>query len=222
MSAQDPELSAALGWPGGISDPVLDRTRLLQMAAALRLASQQALEVLRRATPADSAQAREQLAALAALSAAVAQQAEPVQPGAWVAFKDGRLIYDYDFTHDVSLRVMGDFEDDEQRVRYAKQIVDKLNAAPAQQAVAAAELLRQHGEIESMRAERLRSERRLLDVKAQRDALLEALKTYGWHTEDCPQYPTYARPKNWPACTCGYDAAIALIEGRVKAVEEGK
>lgn len=52
-------------------------------------------------------------------------------------------------------------------------------------------------------------------LTAQRDALLEALKTYGWHTEDCPQYPTHARPKNWPACTCGFDAAI-------KAVEEGK
>jgi len=35
MTTQDPELSAALGWPGGISDPVLDRTRLLQMVAAL-------------------------------------------------------------------------------------------------------------------------------------------------------------------------------------------
>ena len=57
--------------------------------------------------------------------------------------------------------------------------------------------------------------RRLSAVEAQRDALLEALKTYGWHTEDCPQYPTHARPKNWPACTCGFDAAI-------KAVEEGK
>ena len=34
---QDPELSAALGWPGGTSDPVLDRTRLLQMVAALRV-----------------------------------------------------------------------------------------------------------------------------------------------------------------------------------------
>ena len=34
---QDPELSAALGWPGGISDPVLARTRLLQMVAALRV-----------------------------------------------------------------------------------------------------------------------------------------------------------------------------------------
>jgi len=39
---QDPELSAALGWPGGISEPVLDRKTLLQMVAALRLASKQA------------------------------------------------------------------------------------------------------------------------------------------------------------------------------------
>jgi hypothetical protein len=52
-------------------------------------------------------------------------------------------------------------------------------------------------------------------AERQRDALLEALKTYGWHTEDCPQYPTHARPKNWPACTCGFDDAI-------KAVKEGK
>lgn len=35
MTTQDPELSAALGWPGGISDPVLDRNVLLQMVAAL-------------------------------------------------------------------------------------------------------------------------------------------------------------------------------------------
>ena len=62
------------------------------------------------------------------------QQAEPVEPVAWDVTKDGRLIYDYDFTHDAVLRVMGDFEDDEQRVRYAQRIVDKLNAAPAQQA----------------------------------------------------------------------------------------
>lgn len=32
---QDPELSAALGWPGGISDPVLDRQTLLQQVARL-------------------------------------------------------------------------------------------------------------------------------------------------------------------------------------------
>lgn len=35
IQATDPELSAALGWPGGISDPVLDRKVLLQMVAAL-------------------------------------------------------------------------------------------------------------------------------------------------------------------------------------------
>lgn len=35
MTTQDPELSAALGWPGGISDPVLDRVQLLRMVAAL-------------------------------------------------------------------------------------------------------------------------------------------------------------------------------------------
>jgi len=72
------------------------------------------------------------LAAMAALRAALAQQAEPVQPGAWVASKDGRVIYDDASTDDGLLRVSGDFENDEQRVRYAKQIVDKLNAAPPQ------------------------------------------------------------------------------------------
>ena len=41
---------------------------------------------------------------------------------------------------------------------------------------AAAELRRQHGEIKSMQAERMRTERRLLAVEAQRDALLEALR----------------------------------------------
>ena len=35
---QDAELSAALGWPGGISEPVLDRKTLLQQVAALRAA----------------------------------------------------------------------------------------------------------------------------------------------------------------------------------------
>jgi hypothetical protein len=32
---EDAALSAALGWPGGISDPVLDRTSLLQMVTTL-------------------------------------------------------------------------------------------------------------------------------------------------------------------------------------------
>lgn len=88
---------------------------------------------------------------------------------------------------------------------------------------AAAELRRLH---ELLEAEQALLQRviypELQRLRTQRDALLEALKTYGWHTEDCPQYPTHARPKNWPACTCGFDAAIALIEGRVKSVEEWK
>ena len=55
--------------------------------------------------------------------------AEPVEPGAWVASKDGRVIYDDASTDDVLLRVSGDFENDEQRSRYAQRIVDKLNVA---------------------------------------------------------------------------------------------
>ena len=35
---QDPELSAALGYPGGISDPALSRVELLRMVAEMRLA----------------------------------------------------------------------------------------------------------------------------------------------------------------------------------------
>ena len=35
---QDLELSAALGYPGGISDPVLSRVELLRMVAEMRLA----------------------------------------------------------------------------------------------------------------------------------------------------------------------------------------
>lgn len=34
---QDPELSAALGYPGGISDPVLNRVELLRMVAKMRV-----------------------------------------------------------------------------------------------------------------------------------------------------------------------------------------
>lgn len=69
---QDPELSAALGWPGGTSDPVLDRTRLLQMVAALRVASKQALDWLYENDILHPTKVSE------ALRAALAQQAEPV------------------------------------------------------------------------------------------------------------------------------------------------
>ena len=32
---EDEELSAALGWPGGISDPILDRAALLRLVATV-------------------------------------------------------------------------------------------------------------------------------------------------------------------------------------------
>ena len=76
MSAQDPELSAALGWPGGISDPVLDRTLLLQMVAALRLASQQALEACEQRLPLKGQAAI--IDELNNLRAALAQKEEPL------------------------------------------------------------------------------------------------------------------------------------------------
>lgn len=87
MTTQDPELSAALGWPGGISDPVLDRKMLLQMVAALRLTSKQALEALDEAREFTELYDTEHAAAvnerchenITALRAALAQQAAPVQ-----------------------------------------------------------------------------------------------------------------------------------------------
>lgn len=85
--------------------------------------------------------------------------------------------------------------------------------------VSAAELRRQHGEIKSMRAERLRSERRLLDVKAQRDALLEALKGI------TPSMPPADAPCHYgivPQENCGHCGRIAKARAAIKAVEEGK
>ena len=75
MTTQDPELSAALGWPGGISDPVLDRKVLLQMVVALRLVAQQALEALDGLyLPGELERVN---AAITALRAVLAQQVEP-------------------------------------------------------------------------------------------------------------------------------------------------
>lgn len=95
MTTQDPELSAALGWPGGISDPVLDRKVLLQKVAALmqdklwedhrvrhlwdHTLAQQA-EPLNLADPA----VRKRLASQWGYVPATAQ-AEPVEPVAWLA-----------------------------------------------------------------------------------------------------------------------------------------
>ncbi len=47
--------------------------------------------------------------------------------GPWSASADGRTISSDDFTHDVLLRVSGDFANDAQRKRYADNLVAKLN-----------------------------------------------------------------------------------------------
>ena len=81
---------------------------------------------------------------------------------------------------------------------------------------AAAELRRLHTENALLHERHSNDNHEYMRVLAQRDALLEALKEYGWHDEACPQYPTYAHPERWPACTCGFDAAIAAAEGEKK------
>ena len=45
---QDAELSAALGWPGGVSTPELDRARLLQMVATLISQRDDLLQALKK------------------------------------------------------------------------------------------------------------------------------------------------------------------------------
>ena len=103
--------------------------------SALREAAQQALEACEQRLPlVGQATIIDELNALRAALAQQAEPVEPVEPVAWVASKDGRVIYDDASKDDSLLRVSGDFENDEQRISYAKQIVDKLNAAPAQQA----------------------------------------------------------------------------------------
>jgi len=62
--------------------------------------------------------------------------------GPWSVSNDGRVISSADFTHDVQLKLDGDFAGDEQRKRYAENLAAKLNAtvdAPARSAVTTAE-----------------------------------------------------------------------------------
>lgn len=145
MTTQDPALSAALGWPGGISNPVLDRKVLLQMVAALMQDKLWEDHRVRHLWDQAQEQAEPDISLCPQCNGPADNgfdrsfppspylctkcMAEPV---AWDVTKDGRVIYDDASTDDGLLRVSGDFEDDEQRVRYAKQIVDKLNAAPPQ------------------------------------------------------------------------------------------
>ena len=50
---------------------------------------------------------------------------------------------------------------------------------------------------------------------------LEALEVYGEHAKDCPQYPTYTRPQDYPKCDCGFDQAIpALREALAEQAEQ--
>jgi hypothetical protein len=48
--------------------------------------------------------------------------------GDWAASEDGKRIESNDFTHDVWLKVSGDFVDDAQRKKYAENIAERLNA----------------------------------------------------------------------------------------------
>jgi hypothetical protein len=50
---------------------------------------------------------------------------------------------------------------------------------------------------------------------------LEALEVYGEHAKDCPQYPTYTRPQDYPKCDCGFEEAItALREALAEQAEQ--
>ena len=102
MTTQDPELSAALGWPGGISDPVLDRKTLLQQVAALcaALAQQdepaqaisECIAVLRPMVKGKfpHEQALDELVGYTASPQRVALQTEPAEPVGWNWMLDGQ------------------------------------------------------------------------------------------------------------------------------------
>ena len=50
---------------------------------------------------------------------------------------------------------------------------------------------------------------------------LEALVDFGWHIENCPQFPTWAEPEKHPSCTCGYDKAITALRQALEQPEQG-
>jgi hypothetical protein len=52
-----------------------------------------------------------------------------VERGPWVVQNDGYSIASEDFTHDVILKVSGDFYDDAQRFAYSSELCRRLNAA---------------------------------------------------------------------------------------------
>ena len=50
-------------------------------------------------------------------------------PAEWIVSLDGRSIQSTDFTHDVMLTISGDFESDDQRRAYSRQLAEKLSKA---------------------------------------------------------------------------------------------
>lgn len=48
----------------------------------------------------------------------------------WVMSTDGRTLYDEDTEHDVRLDVDGDWENDKQRIEFARALMTKLNERP--------------------------------------------------------------------------------------------
>ena len=53
--------------------------------------------------------------------------------GPWIVCWNGKEIVSNDFTHDVILRVSGDFYSDEQRKAYSDYLAAKLNALITEQ-----------------------------------------------------------------------------------------
>ena len=58
-----------------------------------------------------------------------------------------------------------------------------------------------------------------MNIEAMKQAL-EALKDFGNHRHDCPQWPTYTEPEKYPACDCGYDKALKSIDQAIAVAEQ--
>ena len=56
--------------------------------------------------------------------------------------------------------------------------------------------------------------------RAEMQQALEALEIYGEHAKDCPQYPTYTRPQDYPKCDCGFEEAITALREALAEQEE--
>jgi hypothetical protein len=64
----------------------------------------------------------------------MADRLNPVQEdGPWTVAQEGRALYSDDFHHDVTLKIMGDFANDEDRTAYAKHLAAILNMAILQE-----------------------------------------------------------------------------------------